>query len=79
MARTRRNSGGKGVGGRPLDCPPSQRIPCPTCDMPAGARCVTYRISGGERLYVKGYRIKNHPARTAAARQTMTVPGPNPE
>lgn len=68
MARSGRGAGGKGVGGTPSTVPSALRVTCPVCDAMSGARCRVWRMAGGVRLYVRGYRVKPHPERVAAAR-----------
>lgn len=52
----------------PLQGPPSLRVACPTCDAMIGQRCQVWAMGDRKRLYRLRTASKQHPARTAAAR-----------
>lgn len=56
------------VGGQPDGRVLTLRVACSICDAAPGSRCQVWRTFKGERLYVKGFRVKFHPERIAAAR-----------
>lgn len=71
--RVDRKTGAAAYGPRPMEFALSLRVACPVCDAAVAERCRVWRMSDGERLYIKGYRVKVHPERTAAARTEALI------
>jgi hypothetical protein len=58
--------GPAGVGGQPAGGVKAQTVPCPTCNKPAGRRCVSLRTS------TEHYLSQCHKARVAAWKAART-------